>query len=109
MARAAVKKVSPTRTVWSIYRLVNEAEIDTGRALQLKIVSSVKLTSDSTRMFKVAPIPIDGGGVLSDDSTTKEEREDLASLKGGEDLSERESFKHMDSRLNSRGDGRGIL
>ncbi|MDC0255136.1 hypothetical protein OAK75_09555 [Bacteriovoracales bacterium] len=111
VARAVVKKVSPTRTVWSLYRLVNEAEIDNGRALQLKIVSAVKLTADSTRMFKVAPIPIDGGGVLTGvkDSTTKEEREDLASLKGDEDFSERNSFKHMDSRQNSRGDGRGTL
>ena len=108
VARAVVKKLSPTRSVWSIYRLVNESEIDGGRALQLKIVSGVKLTKDSTRMFKVAPIPIEGGGILSkDEETTKEEREDLHSLKGEEEnLEGQDSLKHMDSRFHARGDGR---
>ncbi len=112
VARAVVRKISPTRSVWAIYRLVNESEINTGRVLQLKSVSAVKLSKDPTKMLDVPPasIPIDGGGTLADleSKETKEEREDLRSLREGP-LNEEESgkgkFGHLDSHLKARGDG----
>ena len=61
VARAVVRKVSPTRSVWAIYRLINESEINTGRVLQLKSVSAVKLSKDPTKMLDLPPasIPIE--------------------------------------------------
>ena len=87
VARAVVRKISPTRSVWAIYRLINESEINTGRVLQLKSVSAVKLSKDPTKMLNVPPasIPIDGGGTLADleSKETEDERKDLKILKEG--------------------------
>ena len=112
VARAVIRKVSPTRSVWAIYRLINESEINTGRVLQLKSVSAVKLSKDPTKMLDVPPasIPIDGGGTLADleSKVTKEEREDLKSLREGSFDSEESGkghFGHLDSHIKSRGDG----
>ena len=112
VARAVVRKVSPTRSVWAIYRLINESEINTGRVLQLKSVSAVKLSKDPTKMLDVPPasIPIDGGGTLADleSKVSKEERDDLKSLKEGPIDGEGRGeghFGHLDSHLKARGDG----
>tara|TARA_Y100001954_G_scaffold141235_1_gene150497 strand:+ start:3925 stop:4977 length:1053 start_codon:yes stop_codon:yes gene_type:complete len=112
VARAVVRKISPTRSVWAIYRLINESEINTGRVLQLKSVSAVKLSKDPTKMLNVPPasIPIDGGGTLADleSKETKEEREDLKSLKErsfDEEPNRKGYFGHLDSHVKSRGDG----
>ena len=44
VARGVVVKVSPTRSVWSIYRLVNADYITDDQVMKLKITAPVKIT-----------------------------------------------------------------
>ena len=57
IARGVVEKVSPSRSVWSLYRVVDSNEITDDKVLNLKISSPVKITSDPTKSLKEEPIP----------------------------------------------------
>ena len=57
VARGVVEKVSPSRSVWSLYRVVDPAEITDDKVLNLKIASAVKITEDPTKSMKDEPIP----------------------------------------------------
>ena len=57
IARGVVEKVSPSRSVWSLYRVVDPTEIVEDKVLNLKISSPVKITSDPTKSLKEEPIP----------------------------------------------------
>lgn len=49
VARAVAVKVSPTRSVWSVYRLVNADFILPDSVMTLKIAPAVKITKDETQ------------------------------------------------------------
>lgn len=49
VARGVVVKVSPTRSVWSIYRLVNADFIVNDSVMSVKITPAVKITKDETQ------------------------------------------------------------
>jgi len=51
IARGVVIKASPTRSIWSIYRLVAPAQILKDKVLNLKVSSAVKLTKDPSRIL----------------------------------------------------------
>jgi hypothetical protein len=51
IARAVVVKASPSRSVWSVYRLINPNELTMDKAIELKIASPVKLSDDPSRAF----------------------------------------------------------
>jgi hypothetical protein len=51
VARAVVVKVSPTRSVWSIYRLVHADFIKNDQVMKLKITAPVKITKDDSKML----------------------------------------------------------
>lgn len=53
VGRALVIKVSPTRSIWSVYRLVNPQFIVSDRVLNLKIASPLKLTEDSSKALVI--------------------------------------------------------
>ncbi len=55
IARGVVVKVSPVRSVWSIYRLVSPENITQDRVLNLKISSAVKVTDDPTKALNTNP------------------------------------------------------
>jgi outer membrane protein W len=57
IARGVVEKVSPSRSIWSLYRVVDSAEIVDGKVLNLKIASPVKITDDPSKSLKDEPIP----------------------------------------------------
>lgn len=57
VARGVVEKVSPTRSVWSLYRIVDPSEITQDKVLNLKISSPVKITDDPSKSLKEEPIP----------------------------------------------------
>lgn len=57
IARGVVEKVSPSRSIWSLYRVVDPAEIVDGKVLNLKIATPVKITSDPTKSMKEEEIP----------------------------------------------------
>ncbi|MBF0205268.1 MAG: hypothetical protein HQK53_00110 [Oligoflexia bacterium] len=52
VARAVLIKASPTRSVWSIYRVVNDQELTVDKAMNLKITPPVKLTNDPSKMLE---------------------------------------------------------
>lgn len=49
VARGVVVKASPSRSVWSFYRLVNDEEIEKNKVMNLKIASAVKITEDPSK------------------------------------------------------------
>jgi hypothetical protein len=52
VARGMVEKVSPSRSIWSIYRIVSNEDIVDNKVLNLKIASPVKVTNDPTKSLK---------------------------------------------------------
>lgn len=57
IARGVVEKVSPSRSIWSLYRVVDPAEVTDEKVLNLKIASPVKITEDPSKSLKEEPIP----------------------------------------------------
>jgi hypothetical protein len=57
IARGLVEKFSPSRSIWSLYRVVEPTEITDGKVLNLKIASPVKITDDPSKSMKDEPIP----------------------------------------------------
>ncbi len=57
VARGVVEKVSPTRSVWSLYRIVDPTEIIEDKVLNLKIATPAKITDDPSKSLKDEPIP----------------------------------------------------
>lgn len=49
VARAVIVKVSPTRSVWSVYRLVNADFILNDSVMTIKMTAPVKITKDETQ------------------------------------------------------------
>jgi hypothetical protein len=57
VARGMVEKVSPSRSIWSLYRVVSGEDIVDNKVLNIKIASPVKVTGDPTKSMKDEPIP----------------------------------------------------
>jgi len=73
VSRGVVIKSAPTRTVWSLYRLVNKEFIREEQVLKLKITPAVKITKDDSKMLvkddtrvEIAKDPRDLGIPLAD-------------------------------------------
>lgn len=73
VARGVVEKVSPTRSVWSLYRVVDSNEIIKDKVLNIKISTPAKITEDPSKSLKELGIP--GAGT------------DAVMLSKGDDLS----------------------
>ena len=59
VARAMVQKVSPTRSIWSVYRIVDADVLRTDQVLNLKISPPVKLTDDPSQSFVAQATSLD--------------------------------------------------
>lgn len=57
VARAVCVKVSPTRSVWSVYRLVNADFVVTDAVMTIKITPPVKITKDETQAIVQEDVP----------------------------------------------------
>lgn len=57
VARGVLVKLAPTRSVWSIYRLVNADYLKDGQVMKLKITTPVKITKDDSRSLVVDDTP----------------------------------------------------
>lgn len=80
VARGVVVKVSPTRSVWSIYRLVNADFIANDSVMSIKMTPAVKITKDESQ------------ALVQEDTPTKVASGDAATLgiplaDGAQDLS----------------------
>lgn len=49
IARGVVVKASPSRSIWSLYRIVDLEEIEKNKVMNLKIASPVKITEDPSK------------------------------------------------------------
>lgn len=63
VARGVVVRVSPTRSIWSIYRLVNADFITQDSVMSIKITPPVKITKDETQKLvqEDTPTQVSGG------------------------------------------------
>jgi hypothetical protein len=59
VARGVIVKISPSRSVWSIYRLVNADQVVTDSVMSLKITPPVKLTMDESKMIVQEDTPVE--------------------------------------------------
>lgn len=97
VARGMIVRVSPTRSVWSIYRLVNADYIVNDSVMTLKITPPVKVTKDDTQSLIREDVPVrttpdsppigiplaDGANDLS--GAGMDDSDDLRSLTAGAD------------------------
>lgn len=72
IARGVIEKVSPSRSIWSLYRVVDPAEIIDGKVLNLKISSPVKITDDPSKSMKDEPIPVGSDQMEMSDGASEE-------------------------------------
>lgn len=102
IARGVVEKVSPSRSIWSIYRMVAPDEMMDNKVVNLKIASPVKITDDPTKSLKDGPIEIEDKQIKSKTKDTENE-----SALNEEDMKEMDSLNLKDekvSRANSKRD-----
>jgi hypothetical protein len=52
IARGVVEKVSPSRSIWSLYRVIDPNEITDNKVLNLKIGTPVKISEDASKSLK---------------------------------------------------------
>lgn len=82
VARGVAIKISPTRSVWSLYRLVNADYIKDEQVMKLKITAPVKITKDDSRALVGDDVP---------SSTTRDPRDlGIPLAEGAEDLNQLE-------------------
>ncbi len=92
IARGLVVKASPSRSVWSLYRIIRIDDIQEQRVVNLKISTPVKVTEDPTRSFNPAPI-VDGGKEViverssGDIDIRSGDQDDLAAMREESDYS----------------------
>ena len=53
IARGMVIKASPTRSVWSLYRIIDTDSIFSDKVVNIKITHPLKVTEDASKSFKV--------------------------------------------------------
>lgn len=68
IARGVTEKVSPSRSIWSLYRVVDANEITDGKVLNLKIASPVKITKDPSKSMKDDEVPAGNDKMSMNDS-----------------------------------------
>lgn len=84
-ARGVIVKASPTRSIWSLYRLVNDKSINDNVVMNLKVATPVRVTEDQSKMLteeriqqiRNEPIPLAPG---ADTRLTSDDQNDLAEL-----------------------------
>lgn len=91
IARGVVEKVSPSRSIWSLYRVVDPAEITDGKVLNLKIASPVKITEDPSKSLKDEVVPA-GSDKMDMKDAGKDEGKDEAPVLDDSDKKELEGL-----------------
>ena len=94
IARGYVVKASPTRTIWSIYRLVNTDKLYKDMAVNLKITNPVEVTNDPSKSLYAGSLPQTQVQVLRGDAMTLDsassEKESM-----GMKMSERDEMREV--------------
>ena len=74
IARGTVVKASPTRTIWSLYRIVDGTKVFTNKVVNIKISKPVKTTEDPSKALKPDFVP-QGVEVIAGDQNIVNESE----------------------------------
>lgn len=104
VARGLVEKVSPSRSIWSLYRVVAPDEITDNKVLNLKIASPVKVTGDMSKSLKDENIPVSKSSEneSKDNSDLNNNLNEKSNDKlGDEDKKELEDLGIQDKKNNS--------
>ena len=96
IARGVVEKVSPSRSIWSLYRVVDPAEMTDGKVLNLKIASPVKVTTDPSKSMKEEEIPGGTDKMSMSEDGQSDKNEKLENI--DKDLSESGSLNDTDKK-----------
>jgi hypothetical protein len=86
VARGVVVKASPSRSIWSVYRIIDGSLVSKDKVMNIKISSPLKLTEDSSRALKAddmsssIPVMSRGGGSETMSNVTSEDKEELDSM-----------------------------
>jgi hypothetical protein len=89
VARGVVVKASPTRSIWSVYRIVDGTKLFNDKVVNIKISNAVKITEDPTKsIYQSTPFSTGGSDVLvarGDDSNladdlSPEEKSEIATF-----------------------------
>lgn len=92
IARGFIVKISPSRSVWSMYRISRPDELKENIVMNIKIATPVKLTPDASRALKSGDehgsIVIAPGANDTPENLTDEEKKELSTLGGDEGDSE---------------------
>lgn len=99
IARGVVVKASPSRSIWSFYRLVSPEEISSDKVINLKISSPLKLTEDPTKMLAETHSGDEAGVDVLTVPTAKGDVniEELANNNNTSEMDELESVRDHDS------------
>ncbi|RLA64754.1 MAG: hypothetical protein DRQ88_10480 [Epsilonproteobacteria bacterium] len=109
LARGKLSKISPARSVWSIYRIISEKEFKENKVLNLKITPEMKLTKDKSK--ELAPkngIPARVRILDTEEDTKVDDREVVVEDKS-EEIGGNKFYRNLDTRGDSLGQGRGIM
>lgn len=90
VARASCVKVSPTRSVWSIYRLVNADFIVNDSVMSIKITPPVKMTKDETQALvrEDTPTQVASGDPVALGIPLADGAQDIGTAPGEDQLSQ---------------------
>lgn len=65
IARGVVVKASPTRSIWSFYRIIDADSMTSDKVMNLKISTPLKLTEDSSKALRYEPVAASGSETIS--------------------------------------------
>ncbi len=93
VARAVVVKASPSRSIWSIYRIIEPTDLVANKVMNIKIASALKLTNDrskaltpdSTASMDTINIPLARGADDLPKELDAKDRADMAGLSEADD------------------------
>jgi hypothetical protein len=88
IARGVVAKASPSRSVWSLYRVVDDSQIIADTVMNLKIASPVKISDDPSKS-----LGMEGTEAGSDKISLAEGANDLPKEATDEEMSEMNDLK----------------
>ena len=92
IARGVAGKVSPSRSIWAVYRLIDSEELVLDKVMNLKVTTPVKLSKDRSKMLSpdntdsgadVINIPLAPGADDTGKSLSQSDQAELAALQGG--------------------------
>lgn len=113
VARGVVQKVSPTRSIWSVYRVVDSDVLRSDQILNLKVSPPVKLTDDpsqsfisqATKLDMETGIPLaDGANDIAGADLSKAEEGEFAAVSVGDTAPMAGNFTQPEMPMNSSGE-----